>query len=157
MPFTAPKYDTAMGSSSNRGIQTIRNWPGFPPRSARKRYVIVDGVSRTTSRSGTTWILGMCDPDRLRHGTESGVLQEEGHLLRDLVEHADPARQDRGPDLDRTRAGHDVLERVAARSDASHADHRDVDLLADVVDRADADRPERGTAQPSELVREGRH
>src|SRR5438093_12750033 len=106
-----------MGSSSYRGIQTIRNWPGCPPRSARKRYVIVVGVSRTISRRGTTWILGMGDPDRLRYGVEARFLQENAHFIYDFVEYAGPPREERGSDLDRARAGEEVVPAVAARSD----------------------------------------
>src|SRR5438552_1812242 len=146
-----------MGSSSYRGIQTIRNWPGCPPRSARKRYVIVVGVSRTISRRGTTWILGMGDPDRLRYGVEARFLEEGGHFLYDFVEDAEAPREDRGPDLDCARAGHDVLQGVATRSDPTDTDHGDMDLLADVVHGPHADRSDRGTAQPAVLVRERRH
>src|SRR5207244_2180032 len=114
MPLTAPRYDRAMGSSSYRGIQTIRNWPGWPPRSARKRYVIVVGVSRTISRRGTTWILGMSDPNRLRNRVEARFLEEGGHFLYDFVEDAQAPRENCGPDLHRARAGHgesgDVLD-----------------------------------------------
>src|SRR3989442_15212298 len=130
-----------MGSSSYRGIQTIRNWPGRSAKSARKRYVVVEGVSRTISRRGTTWILGMRDPDRLGHRAEAGFLQEGGHLLRDLVEDPEALRDDRGPDLDGARARHDVLEGVPAGPDAADADDRDVDPLADAVNRPHADRP----------------
>src|SRR5919201_3403735 len=132
MPFTPPRYDRAIGSSSYRGIQTIRNWPGLPPTSARNRYVIVDGVSRRTSRTETIWILCMGDPDGLRDGLEPALLEEGRHLLRDLVEHAEPTGEDRGPDLDRARARHDVLERVPSRPHPADANHGDVDLLADV-------------------------
>src|SRR5437016_12113383 len=155
MPFTAPRYERAMGSSSYRGIQTMRNWPGWPPRSARKRYVIVVGVSRTISRRGTTWSLGMGDTDRLGHGMEAGLFQEGGHFLRDLVEDAEAAGEDRSPDLDGARPRHDVLQGVAARPDSTDTDHRDVHLLADVVHGPHADRPDRGTAQTAVLVREG--
>src|SRR5712692_9059033 len=157
MPLTAPRYDSAIGSSSYRGIQTIRNWPGCPPRSARKRYVIVVGVSRTTSRSGTTWILGMGDPDRLRDGAEAGVLQEGRHLFRDLVEDPESFRDDCRADLHGACPRHDVLERIPAGPDAADADHGDVDLLADVVHRAHADRAKRGTAQSAEAIRERGH
>src|SRR5438132_322317 len=157
MPFTAPRWERAMGSSSYRGIQTIRNWPGCPPRSARKRYVIVDGVSRTTSRSGTTWILGMGDPDRLRDGAEPGVLQEGRHFFRDLVEDLEALRNDRRADLHGARARHDVLERIPAGPDAADANHGDVDLLADVVHRTYAKRTNRGTAQSAEAIRERGH
>src|SRR2546428_7453429 len=92
MPLTAPRYESAIGSSSYRGIQTIRNWPGCPPKSPRNRYVIVVGVSRTSSRIGTTSNLGMGDPDRFRDGSESGVLEEGRHLLRDLLKTARPLR-----------------------------------------------------------------
>src|SRR6266566_2901264 len=95
MPLTAPRYEIAIGSSSYRGIQTIRNWPGCPPKSPRKRYVIVVGVSRTSSRIGTTSNLGMGDPDRFRDGAETGFLEERRHLLRDLLEHGDAFRDDR--------------------------------------------------------------
>src|SRR5438876_10835630 len=98
MPFTAPRWERAMGSSSYRGIQTIRNWPGCPPRSARKRYVIVVGVSRTLYRRGTAWILGMCDPERLRYGVEARFLQEQAHILDDFVEDAEAPQKDRGSD-----------------------------------------------------------
>src|SRR5947199_4311074 len=157
MPFTAPRWERAIGSSSYRGIQTMRNWPGVPPRSPRNRYVIVVGVSRTISRRGTTCILGMGDPDRLRDRLEAGLLQEGGHLLRDLVEDAEAAREDRGADLDRARPRHDVLEGVPAGADAADADHGDVDLLADVVHGPHADRTDRGAAEPAEAVREGGH
>src|SRR6266581_417034 len=89
-----------MGSSSYRGIQTMRNWPGCSAKSARKRYVVVEGVSRTISRRGTTWILGMRDPDRLGHRAESGFLQEGRHLLRNLVEDPEAFRDDCGPARD---------------------------------------------------------
>src|SRR5947208_13729525 len=135
----------------------MRNCPGFPPRSPRNRYVVVVGVSRTISRRGTTWILGMGDPDRLRDRLEAGLLEEGGHLPRDLVEDAEAAREDCGANLDRARPRHDVLEGVPARSDAADADHRDLDLLADVVDGPHADRTDRGAAQPAEAGREGRH
>src|SRR2546421_4577750 len=157
MPLTAPRYERAMGSSSYRGIQTMRNWPGWPPRSARKRYVIVVGVSRTISRRGTTWILGMSDPNRLRNRVEARFLEEEGHFLRDLVEDAEAAGEDCGPDLHRARAGHDVLQGVATRSDATDTDHGNMDLLADVVHGSHADRPDGGTSQPAVLVRARRH
>src|SRR5712691_8603540 len=151
MPLTAPRYEMAMGSSSYRGIHTMRNCPGCPPKSPRNRYVIVVGVSRTSSRIGTTSNLGMGDPDRFRDGAESGLLEEGGHLFGDLLEHGDAFRDDRGADLDGARTGHDVLERVASGSDAADTDHGDVDLLADVVHRAHADWPDRGTAESSEL------
>src|SRR5439155_1246216 len=157
MPFTAPRWERAMGSSSYRGIQTIRNWPGCPPRSARKRYVIVVGVSRTISRRGTTWILGMGDPDRLRYGVEARFLQENAHFLYDFVEDAEAPREDRGSDLDRARTGHDVLQGVATRSDPTDADHGDMDLLADVVHGSHSDRPDRGAAKAAVLVRQRRH
>src|SRR5204862_31060 len=104
----------------------MRNCPGFPPRSPRNRYVVVVGVSRTISRRGTTWILGMGDPDRLRYGVEARFLQENAHFLYDFVEDAEAPREDRGPDLDRARAGHDVLQGVATRSDPTDADHVDI-------------------------------
>src|SRR5438094_8240853 len=81
MPLTAPRYEIAIGSSSYRGIQTMRNCPGCPPKSPRNRYVIVVGVSRTSSRIGTTSNLGMGDPDRFRDGGETGLLEEGTHLL----------------------------------------------------------------------------
>src|SRR6266498_1196709 len=146
-----------MGNSAYRGIQTVRNWPGCSAKSARKRYVVVEGVSRTISRRGTTWILGMRDPDRLRNRAETGFLQERGHLLRDLVEDPEALRDDRGPDLDGARARHDVLEGVPAGPDAADADDRDVHLLAEVVHRAHADRPDGGSAEPAVAVGEGRH
>src|SRR5207253_280730 len=146
-----------MGRSSYRGIQTIRNWPGCPPRSARKRYVIVVGVSRTISRRGTTWIVGMGDPDRLRYGVEARFLQENAHFLYDFVEDAEAPREDRGSDLDRARTGHDVLQGVATRSDPTDADHGDMDLLADVVHGSHSDRPDRGAAKAAVLVRQRRH
>src|SRR6267143_316700 len=157
MPFTAPRYERAMGSSSYRGIQTMRNWPGWPPRSARKRYVIVVGVSRTISRRGTTWILGMGDSDRLGYGVEAGLFQKEAHFVGDLVEDPQAPGEDRGPNLNGARARHDVLQGVAARPDSTDADHGDVHLLADVVHGPDANRPDRGPAQPAILVRKGRH
>src|SRR5436309_7874927 len=157
MPLTAPRYEIAIGSSSYRGIQTIRNWPGCPPKSPRKRYVIVVGVSRTSSRIGTTSNLGMGDPDRFRDGAESGLLEEGAHFLGDCVEHAEAFRDDCGPDLDGAGARHDVLEGVPPGSDASDADDGDVDFLADVVHRAHADRSDRGAAEAAELVREERH
>src|SRR5947199_377922 len=61
----------------------------------------------------------MGDPDRLRDRLEAGLLEEGGHLPRDLVEDAEAAREDRGADLDRARPRHDVLEGVPARSDAA--------------------------------------
>src|SRR5947208_14843814 len=103
----------------------MRNCPGFPPRSPRNRYVVVVGVSRTISRRGTTWILGMGDPDRLRDRLEAGLLEEGGHLPRDLVEDADAAREDRGPDLDRARPRHDVLEGLPARYGGAGADQQE--------------------------------
>src|SRR3989442_14650842 len=157
MPLTAPRYESAIGSSSYRGIQTIRNWPGCPPKSPRNRYVIVVGVSRTSSRIGTTSNLGMGDPDRFRDGGKSGFFQEGPHLLDDLVEHREAFRDDRGPHLDGARPGHDVLQVVPPRSDASDADHGDVDLFADVVHRAHADRSDGGAAEAAELVRQERH
>src|SRR2546428_13985063 len=96
MPLTAPKYEIAIGSSSYSGIQTIRNWPGCPPKSPRNRYVIVVGVSRTNSRIGTTSNLGMGDPDRFRDGGESGFLVEGRHLLRDFLGHGADVRDDCG-------------------------------------------------------------
>src|SRR5207245_1222574 len=157
MPLTAPRYESAIGSSSYRGIQTIRNWPGCPPKSPRNRYVIVVGVSRTSSRIGTTSNLGMGDPDRFRDGAESGFFEKRAHLLDDLVEHREAFRDDRCPHLDGARARHDVLEGVSPRSDPADADYGNVDPFADVVHRAYADRPDRGTAQASELVRQERH
>src|SRR6266705_468361 len=157
MPLTAPRYESAMGSSSYRGIHTMRNCPGCPPKSPRNRYVIVVGVSRTSSRIGTTSNLGMGDPDRFRDGGESGFLEEGPHLLDDLVEHREAFRDDRGPHLDGARPGHDVLQGIPPRPDAADSDHGDVDLLADVVDRAHADRPDGRTAETPELVREERH
>src|SRR2546425_9225465 len=157
MPLTAPRYEIAIGSSSYRGIQTIRNWPGCPPKSPRNRYVIVVGVSRTSSRIGTTSNLGMGDPDRFRDGGESGFLEEGGHLLRDLLEHGEAFRNDRGADLDGAGTGHDVLQGVPSGPDSADADHRDVDLLTDVVHGPYADRPDRGTAEASELVCEEGH
>src|SRR6266849_9189471 len=157
MPLTAPRYEIAIGSSSYRGIQTIRNWPGCPPKSPRNRYVIVVGVSRTSSRIGTTSNLGMGDPDRFRDGAESGLLEEGGHLLRDLLEHGDAFRDDRRADLDGAGPRHDVLEGVTSGPDASDTHHGDVDLFADVVDSPDPNRPDRGTAEASELVREEGH
>src|SRR6266705_643916 len=157
MPLTAPRYEIAIGSSSYRGIQTIRNWPGCPPKSPRNRYVIVVGVSRTSSRIGTTSNLGMGDPDRFRDGAETGLLEEGGHLLGDLLEHGDAFRNDRGADLDGAGTGHDVLQGVPPRPDAADADHGNVDLLADVVHSPHAYWPDRRTAEPSELVREEGH
>src|SRR6266571_8713404 len=150
MPFTAPRYEIAIGSSSYRGIQTMRNCPGCPPKSPRNRYVIVVGVSRTSSRMGTTSNLGMGDSDRFRDGAESGFLEEGGHFLGDRVEDGEALWDDRSPDLDGACARHDVLEGVPPGSDPSDADDRNVDLLADVVHRAHADRSDRGAAQPSE-------
>src|SRR5947209_8616456 len=137
----------AMGSSSYRGIHTIRNCPGCPPKSPRNRYVIVVGVSRTSSRIGTTSNLGMGDPDRFRDRAETGFFEEGPHLLDDRVEQREPLRDNRRPDLDGARPGHDVLEGVPPRSDTAHADNGNVDLLADVVHRAHADRSDRRTAQ----------
>src|SRR5712691_2346 len=99
----------------------MRNCPGCPPKSPRKRYVIVVGVSRTSSRIGTTSNLGMGDPDRFRDGAESGFFEEGGHLLRDLFEDRDALRDDRGADLDGAGTGHDVLEGVPAGPDAADA------------------------------------
>src|SRR6266705_1646820 len=157
MPLTAPRYESAIGSSSYRGIQTIRNWPGCPPKSTRKRYVIVVGVSRTSSRIGTTSNLGMGDPDRFRDRAETGFLEEGSHLLGDLLKHGEPFRDDRGPHLDGARARHDVLEGVPPRSDAADTDDGNMDLLADVVHRPNSNRPNRGTAQAPELVGQERH
>src|SRR5437879_13453102 len=118
---------------------------------------MVDGVSRTTSRSGTTWILGMGDRDRLRDGAEPGVLQEGRHFFRDLVEDPEPFRDNRRADLHGARARHDVLERIPAGPDAADANYGDVDLLADVVHRTYAKRTNRGTAQSAEAIRERGH
>src|SRR2546428_4387498 len=118
---------------------------------------MVDGVSRTTSRSGTTWILGRGAPDRLRDGAEPGVLEEGRHFFRDLVEPPEALRNDRRADLHGARARHDVLERIPAGPDAADANHGDVDLLADVVHRTYAKRTNRGTAQAAEAIREGGH
>src|SRR5437899_12411453 len=131
MPLTAPRTESAIGSPSSRGIQTIRNWPGCPPKSPRNRYVIVVGVSRTSSRIGTTSNLGMGDPDRFRDGAESGVLEEGRHLLRDLLEHGEDFEDDRDADLDGAGTGHDVLQGVPSGPYAPDADHQHVDLLAD--------------------------
>src|SRR5438552_886904 len=60
----------------------------------------------------TPWLLGMGAPDRLRDRLEAGLLEEGGHLPRDLVEDAEAARENRGADLDRARPRHDVLEGV---------------------------------------------
>src|SRR2546425_5595360 len=136
MPLTAPRYESAIGSSSYRGIHTIRNCPGCPPKSPRNRYVIVVGVSRTSSRIGTTSNLGMGDPDRFRDRAESRFLQEGDHLLDDCVEDREALRDDRGPDLDGARARHDVLEGVPPRSAPANADNGNVDLLPDVIHRA---------------------
>src|SRR3989442_14347076 len=157
MPLTAPRYEIAIGSSSYRGIQPIRNWPGCPTKSPRNRYVIVVGVSRTSSRIGTTSNLGMRDPDRFRDGAESGLLEEGRHLLRDLLEHGDAFRDNRGSDLDGAGTGHDVLQGVPPGPDAADFDHGDVDLLADIAHGPHAFLPVRGTALPSELVREEGH
>src|SRR6266571_8650043 len=129
MPFTAPRYEIAIGSSSYRGIHTMRNCPGRPPKSPRNRYVIVVGVSRTSSRIGTTSNLGMGDTDRFRDGAEPGFLQKGTHFLDDLVEHREALRDDRGPNLDGACARHDVLEGVPSRSDAADADDGNVDLF----------------------------
>src|SRR2546427_7738112 len=118
---------------------------------------MVDGVSRTTSRSGTTWILGMGDPDRLRDGAEPGVLEEGRHFFRDLFEPPEPLQNDPRAAWHGARARHDVLERIPAGPDAADANHGDVDLLADVVHRAHADRADRGTAEAAEPIRQGRH
>src|SRR5438046_7344930 len=130
MPFTAPRWERAMGSSSYRGIQTIRNWPGCPPRSARKRYVIVVGVSRTISRRGTTWILGMGDPDRLRYGVEARFLQENAHFRYAFVEDAEAPQEDPGPDLDRARPGQEVPRGVPTRPAPTDADNGTMNFLA---------------------------
>src|SRR5437867_12471041 len=113
MPFTAPRYEMAMGSSSYRGIHTMRNCPGCPPKSPRNRYVIVVGVSRTSSRIGTTSNLGMGNPDRFRDRVETGLLEKGAHLLDDLVEDCEALRDDRGPHLHGARPGHDVLQGVS--------------------------------------------
>src|SRR2546426_11806679 len=113
MPLTAPRYESAIGSSSYRGIQTIRNWPGCPPKSPRNRYVIVVRVSRTSSRIGTTSNLGMGDSDRFRDRVESGFLEKGPHLLDDLVEDREALRDDRGTHLHGARPGHDVLKDVS--------------------------------------------
>src|SRR5437870_3927647 len=99
----------------------------------------------------------MGDPDRLRDGAEPGVLEEGRHFFRDLVEHPEALRNDRRADLHGARARHDVLERIPAGPDAADTDHGDVDLLADVVDGAHADRANRGTAQSAEAIRERGH
>src|SRR5438309_3016710 len=99
----------------------------------------------------------MGDPDRLRDGAEPGVLEEGRHFFRDLVEDLEALRNDRRADLHGARARHDVLERIPAGPDAADANYGDVDLLADVVHRAHADRANRGTAQSAEAVREGGH
>src|SRR5438445_10273793 len=147
MPLTAPRYEIAIGSSSYRGIQTIRNWPGCPPKSPRNRYVIVVGVSRTSSKIGTTSNLGMGDPDRFRDGAETGFLQEGRHLLGNLLKHGEPFRDDRGPHLDGARPGHDVLEGVPPGSDPAHADSRNGDLFSAIAPRAYDDAPNRGTGR----------
>src|SRR5438309_5016051 len=99
----------------------------------------------------------MGDPDRLRNGTEPGVLQEGRHFFRDLVEDLEALRNDRRADLHGARARHDVLERIPAGPDAADANHGDVDLLADVVHRTYAKRTNRGTAQSAEAIRERGH
>src|SRR5438093_52111 len=152
--FSGPHVMTWANDSRDRSFSAKA---GTNPAEPRDPYVIVVGVSRTISRRGTTCILGMGDPDRLRDRLEAGLLQEGGHFLRDLVEDAEAPREDRGADLDRARPRHDVLEGVPAGADASDADHGDVDLLADVVHGAHADRTDRGAAQPAEAVREGGH
>src|SRR5207245_9524859 len=133
MPLTAPRYEIAIGSSSYRGIQTMRNWPGCPPKSPRNRYVIVVGVSRTSSRIGTTSNLGMGDPDRFRDGAESGLLEAGRHLLRDLLEHGEALRDDRGADLDGAGTRPDVLQGVPYGSDTAPADLRELGLCRDLV------------------------
>src|SRR5256885_14510486 len=110
MLFTARRYEIAIGSSSYRGIHTMRNCPGCPPKSPRNRYVIVVRVSRTSSRIGTTSNLGMGDPDRFRDRVESGFLEKGPHLLDDLVEAREALRDARGTHLHAARPGHDVLQ-----------------------------------------------
>src|SRR5207302_1141010 len=61
----------------------------------------------------------MGDPDRLRDRLEAGLLEEGGHLPRDLVEDAEAAREDRGADLDRARPRHDVRDGRPSRTAAS--------------------------------------
>src|SRR2546430_7483937 len=140
MPFTAPRYESAIGSSSYRGTHPIRNCPGCPPKSPRNRYVIVVGVSRTSSRIGTTSNLGMGDPDRFRDRAETGFLQERAHLLDDLVKDREAFRDDRGPHLNGACPRHDVLEGVPPRSDTADSDDGVGDLLANVVLRPHAER-----------------
>src|SRR5438093_12941150 len=129
MPLTAPRYEIAIGSSSYRGIQTIRNWPGCPPKSPRKRYVIVVGVSRTSSRIGTTSNLGMGDPDRFRDGAETGLLEEGTHLLDDLVAHGKALRDEHGADLHGACPGHDVRQGMPPRPDTADSDDWEGDLF----------------------------
>src|SRR5438552_16079921 len=99
----------------------MRNCPGCPPKSPRNRYVIVVGVSRTSSRIGTTSNLGMGDPDRFGDGAESGFLEEGAHCLGACVEHAEAFRDDRAPDLAGAGARHDALGGVATGPDATDA------------------------------------
>src|SRR5437016_6869318 len=89
----------------------------------------------------------MGDPNRLRNRVEARFLEEGGHFLYDFVEDAQAPRENCGPDLHRARAGHDVLQGVATRSDPTDTDHGNMDLLADVVHGSHADRPDGGTTQ----------
>src|SRR3990172_3320101 len=125
--------------------------------SARKRYVTVSRVSRTTSRSGTTWSLPMGHPDRLPHGLQADLLEDRRDLLRDFIEDSEALRDDRRSDLHGAGSGHDVLQGVPARPDAPDPDDRDLDLLEDIVHRSDADRSDRGSAETTEAVREDGH
>src|SRR5438132_12462962 len=98
----------------------------------------------------------MGDPDRLGHGMEAGLFQEEGHFFCDLVEDAQAAGEDRGPDLHGARPCHDVLQGVAARPQSTYTDHGDVHLLADVVYGPHAYRPDRRYALTAGLTCDGR-
>src|SRR3989304_643350 len=146
-----------MGSSSPRGIQTMTNCPGPPPKSARNRYVVVWWLSRTTSMRGTTWSLLMGGPHGVLDGCDPEVLEDPGGFLEDLVEGPEPARQESRAHRHRHRPRHDVLEGVAPRRDPAHPDHGDVDSRVDVVHRAHADGADRGPAQAAVAVREDGH
>src|SRR3990172_5401765 len=114
-----------MGSSSHRGIQTMTNCPGSPPKSARNRYVVVWWPPRTAWMRGTAWSLVMGGPHGVLDGCDPEVLEDPGGFLEDLVEGPEPARQESRADLDRGRARHDVLEGGAPRRAPAPPHHGD--------------------------------